>query len=217
MKRLSTGRLSTGRRARRALVALFAAGTLLLGACSNGGSDASSDTPSFTGARINADQRYVPAPNPLAATSGGERTLAGDADVTLVFFGYTHCPDICGAVLGNIASAMNRLSDAERERVDVLFVTTDPARDDVKTLRDYLKRYDPEFEGLTGTLKDLSAVAESMKVYFAEGTKLPSGGYEVEHNDHVVGLDSEGLGAVVWTRETSSATLASDIQSLLAG
>ena len=201
---------------RRGLVALLTTGTLLLAGCGNGGADASGETTTFSGAVVDADKRYVPSALPLASTTGGERTLAGDADLTLVFFGYTHCPDICGAVLSNIASAMNRLSDAERERVEVLFVTTDPARDDVKTLRAYLNRYDPEFVGLTGDLDDLSEVGESMKVYFAEGTKLPSGGYEVEHNDHVVGIDSEGLGAVVWTRETSSATLASDVKSMLA-
>ena len=57
-----------------------------------------------------------------------------DNDLTLVFFGYTHCPDICGIVMSTVASALNRLDAADRSRVDMVFVTTDPARDDVATL-----------------------------------------------------------------------------------
>ncbi|MCW2834954.1 MAG: hypothetical protein JWN68_2907, partial [Nocardioides sp.] len=68
---------------------------------------------------------------PLVAKSGSAYSLVKDTDkdLTLVFFGYTHCPDICGIVMSTLASAAARLSDEDREDVDVVFVTTDPARD----------------------------------------------------------------------------------------
>ncbi|MFC6153248.1 SCO family protein [Nocardioides yefusunii] len=167
--------------------------------------------------QIEGENRYTPAATPLVSTVGGEQALGDvDADVTLVFFGYTHCPDICGTIMSTIATALRQLEPADRERVDVTFVTTDPARDDQQTLRTYLDRYDPEFVGLTGSLDDILAVGTSMAVHIEEGEPLPSGGYEVVHTDHVLGLDDEGRGSYVWGRQTSAAELRGDLELLLA-
>ena len=138
-----------------------------------------------------------------------------DSDLTLVFFGYTHCPDICGIVMSTIASAVSQLDDDLRDRVDVVLVTTDPARDDAAVLRSYLDRYNPDFEGLTGDLDDIVEAGTSLKVYIEEGERLPSGGYEVIHGDHVVGLDAEGLGQIVWTKDVSASQMSSDMEILL--
>lgn len=203
----------TARTRRPVLAAALVAGALLLGACSGGNEEAGAPA-TISGAEL--DEPYVASPTALTDTSGEARALGDvDGDLTLVFFGYTNCPDICGIVMSTIATAVNKLDADDRDRVDMVFVTTDPARDDQKTLRTYLDRYDPTFEGLTGDLDDVIEVGRPMSVLVEEGEKLPSGGYEVVHSDHVIGLDAEGEGIIVWNKETSSAEMASDIELLL--
>src|SRR3954453_13551658 len=83
------------------------------------------------------DPPFTVADDELVDTDGGAYSLTASTDkrLTLVFFGYTNCPDICGTVMGNLASAMTRLDDRDRKEVDVVFVTTDPSRDPPDVLR----------------------------------------------------------------------------------
>ncbi|PWN04026.1 SCO family protein [Nocardioides silvaticus] len=191
--------------------AAAAALVLLLSACGGG-----PDPDEFTGARL--DQPY-PAPTiELTDTEGAPYSLAEDTDkpMTVVFFGYTHCPDICPLVMNNIGAALNRLDDEEREQVDMVFVTTDPARDDAATLRDYLDGYGEGFIGLTGDLEDIVAAGDPLHLYVSDGKKLPSGGYDLGgHSTFVLGIDENDEAVVVWNQETSAPELATDIQILL--
>ncbi len=143
--------------------------------------------------------------------------LAPDPDtaLTLVFFGYTLCPDICQAVMADLTSAMNRLSAEEAARLQVWFVTTDPARDDAATLREYLDRFDPSFEGFTGDLDEIVRIANGVKVAIEDGPKLPSGGYEVTHSTPILGIRPDGTVPVLWTEGTSASALASDLTTIL--
>jgi len=118
-------------------------------------------------------------------------------------------------VMSTITSGLTRLGPDERAQVGVVFVTTDPARDDAGTLRSYLDQFDDGFTGLTSDLGTISAVAEDLGVYVAKGEKLPGGGYEVDHSTPVVGLDDRGSAPIVWTEGTSSAEYALDIERLL--
>lgn len=165
---------------------------------------------------------YPVADTSLTDTDGQPFSLATDTHtpLTLVFFGYTHCPDICQLVMANLASAMTRLDDRQRAEVQVVFVTTDPARDDAATIRAYLDRFDPTFIGLTGDLGTITTLADSMGVYIARGKKLPSGGYEVDHGTPVIGITAGRAGRppdapIVWTQGTSPAALAEDVLTLL--
>ena len=81
--------------------------------------------------------------------------------------------------MSTIASAMARLTAAERSELQVAFVTTDPARDTRPALRTYLDRFDPDFVGVTGPLERIDALAKPMDIFIKKGEKLPSGGYEV--------------------------------------
>ena len=154
----------------------------------------------------------------LLDTDGRKYSLATDpeADLTLVFFGYTHCLDVCQIVMATIASSLNRLEPAERAKVSVVFVTTDPARDTAQVLRDYLDQFDPAYIGLTGDLATIEAVSEPLGVYVAKGDPLPSGGYEVDHGTPVVGVAPDGTAPLVWQEGTSSAELAADLSKYLA-
>ena len=118
---------------------------------------------SYHGATL--DEPYAVPETPLTDTDGEPYSLAADTDkpLTLVFFGYTHCPDICQVVMSNLASALTRLDEADREQVDVVFVTTDPARDDAQMLRTYLDRFDPAFVGLTGDLDTIIDVGQAAR------------------------------------------------------
>lgn len=214
-------------RTRGVLAALALTSALVLSAC--GSEEVVTTTPDeVTGGtaagtsgaltEITGDNRWTPSTTALTSTAGGTQALGNvgdDADLTLVFFGYTHCPDVCGTVMSNIASGLRQLDATQRDRVEMVFVTTDPARDDVPTLTEYLDRYDPEFVGLTGEMDDILEVGSSMKIHIEQGEKLPSGGYEVIHNDHVLALDDEGRGAYLWGRQTSASELAGDLTALL--
>ncbi|CUR54059.1 Electron transport protein SCO1/SenC [metagenome] len=189
---------------------------LLLGGCAGGQDplDARSDD-GYYGAVL--EEQYVVPDITLTDDTGAPYNLATDttAPLTLVFFGYTNCPDICQAVMAALASAMTRLDDAQRAEVDVVFVTTDPARDDEATLTTYLDRFDPGFVGLTGRLADIEALGKDLGVFIAKGVKLPSGGYEVDHSTQVIAVDAAHRSPIVWTYGTSSAQFASDIIRLL--
>ena len=154
----------------------------------------------------------------LVDTDGAKYSLATDPDaaLTLVFFGYTHCPDVCQIVMSTIASALNRLEASEAEQVAVVFVTTDPARDTGVVLRDYLDQFDPAYVGLSGDLSTIEAVGEKLGVYVAQGDPMPSGGYEVDHGTPIVGIAPDGSAPLVWQEGTSSADLAEDLQKYLA-
>jgi protein SCO1 len=164
------------------------------------------------------DRPYTVPAVSLTDTDGRRYSLRTHArkPLTLVFFGYTHCPDLCQVVMADIASALNRLDAADRSRVGMLFVTSDPARDDPQTLRTYLDRFDPTFEGLTGPLPRIVRVANALGVPVERGAKLPSGGYDVAHGTQVVGLGSDSKARIVWTEGTSSSELAQDVTDLLA-
>ncbi|MGD9961238.1 SCO family protein [Nocardioides sp.] len=192
---------------------------LLLGGCAGSqgvadGSDSRSDD-GYYGAVL--DKQYVVPDITLTDDTGAPYDVVTDTTkpLTLVFFGYTNCPDICQAVMGSLASAMTRLDDAQRAAVDVVFITTDPARDDEATLKRYLARFDPGFIGLTGPLRDIQAVGDQLGVFIEKGAKLASGGYEVDHSTQVIAIDQDDHSPIVWTYGTSSAQFASDIIRLL--
>lgn len=192
-------------------------GALLL---ASGLAGCGSGTPSegdFNGSVLTAP--YTVPDVSLTDTDGEPYSLTADTDrrLTLVFFGYTHCPDICQTVMANVAAGLTRLDEAQREQVDVVFVTTDPARDDEAALRDYLDRFDPSFLGLTGDLDDITEIGDDLGIAVEQGKKLPSGGYEVTHSTQVIAVDSEDRAPMVWLQDTSASEFADDVNLLLTG
>ncbi len=176
-----------------------------------------SDTVEFAGTPHAA---YQVADISLTDTDGAPYLLAENATkpLTLVFFGYTNCPDLCPMVMSNISSAMHRLDDDDRKSVDVVFVTTDPARDTPDVLRHYLDGYDSSFIGLTGDLNDIVALAEPLAVYVSDGQQLASGGYDLTtHSTIVTAVLPDHTATVLWTMETSPAQYAADIHAILDG
>lgn len=199
----------------------LAAGLLVLLAACGGSTDTAnrgfveSNPDGMHGAVLT--EQYVVPDVTLTATDGSPYSVTEDttAPITLFFFGYTNCPDVCSIVMGDMASAMARLEPEQREQVDVLLVTSDPARDDERVLREYLDRFDPAFEGVTGDLKKIVRVANALGVEIQKEPTLPSGGYEVGHGSQIVAVDDTDRSPIVWTEGTSPDQLAEDLTSLL--
>jgi protein SCO1/2 len=193
------------------LIAVLLAVGLLTSAC--GGGDPSNAK--FYGITHDA---YQVLPDKLTDTAGKPFSLVDDTHkpLTLVFFGYTHCPDICPMVMSSLASALTRLSDSDKSKVQVIFVTTDPSRDTPQVLRKYLDHYNKAFLGLTGPIDEISKIALPLAVYVAQGQKLPSGGYDLNtHSTQVTAIGADHRARVLWDMDTSSAEFASDIHTLL--
>ena len=154
----------------------------------------------------------------LTDTSGHSYNLrtSPSKPVTLLFFGYTHCPDVCIGVLSEVATALNRMPGSSRDQVQMIFVTTDPARDTPKVVGAYLDRFDPSFIGLTGDLATIKRVADRVGVDIQGMNKLPSGGYEVGHTAQVIGFDKQHQGVVLWTPSTAIGDLTTDFELLVA-
>lgn len=152
----------------------------------------------------------------LTSTEGSSYSFTEDADqpITLVFFGYTNCPDICSMVLANVTQALQRVGD-RADQVDLVFVTTDPARDAVKALRRYLSAFDEDYLGLTGSMADIEELAAGFHIYFEKGPKLPGGGYEMLHDDNVFVVDDDGTIPLFWRRTLSPAEMAHDLEQLI--
>jgi protein SCO1 len=203
---------------------LPAALTALLLAVAGCGSSGDADRGSaITGLSVSDDDGYrgilldTPYAVPdvtLTDTAGKPFTLADQEKRTLVFFGYTNCPDICQVVMSTIASAVARLSASQQADLQVLFVTTDPARDTRKALRTYLDRFNPDFVGVTGSIKRVDALGRGMGVEVMKGQKLPDGGYEVDHTTNVTAVHA-GKGDLLWTASTSPSDMAIDLRKVL--
>ena len=197
---------------RRRLAAALACAALVLSACSESPSAADG---SFNGSRPST--AYAAPATALRDTDGAAYSLTEQTTkpVTLVFFGFTNCPDICNLVMANITSGLLRLDEQDREKVDVVFVTTDPARDDEPALRRYLDAFNDRFIGLTGSLDDIVDIGTAFKVYMKREPKLPTGGYNVSHTTHFFAVDAHDQVPVLWSADTTPAQLADDLHLLL--
>ncbi len=176
--------------------------------------DSSADPSGLRGAVL--AQPYRMPDVTLTTTDGTPFSLVSDTEspVTLVFFGYTNCPDVCGLVMADIATALSRLEPAVAADVEMLFITTDPARDTGPVLRRYLDHFNPSFVGLTGSMHDIRTVATALGVPVEGIQRLPDGGYDVGHGSQIVGLDAHDEAPVVWTEGTPVSDLEHDITVL---
>jgi protein SCO1/2 len=173
------------------------------------------DPAGFTGG-TSLPEPYVMPDISLTDTSGQRYNLATSPSkpVTLLFFGYTHCPDICTDVLSNLALTLQRMDQADRDQIQVIFVTTDPARDQQQQIRRYLDRFNPEFIGLTGPISVIKHAAGQVGVDIEGTEKLPSGGYDIGHSAQVIGF-SRTKGVVLWTPGTAIGDLLHDFALLV--
>jgi len=108
----------------------------------------------------------------------------------LVFFGFTHCPDVCPTTLFDVSEILRRLGK-DADQVGALFVTVDPARDTPEKLKEYLSSFDPHLRGLTGDEPAIAAIAKAYRVYYKK-VPNPGGDYTMDHTAIVYLMDKEG-------------------------
>jgi cytochrome oxidase Cu insertion factor (SCO1/SenC/PrrC family) len=142
-----------------------------------------------------------------------------EGKLTLLFFGYTHCPDICPVHMANLARVIGDLSASDASRVRVVFVTTDPARDTPERLQQWLEQFNAGFIGLTGDSAEIRRMQEELNVPPAviESAPTPKGGYSVGHAGWVIAFTPDNLARFVYPFGTRQQDWARDLPRLLAG
>lgn len=152
----------------------------------------------------------------LTGTSGRPVNLmkATEGKLTMVYFGYTHCPDVCPTTMADLAGALRLLTPAQRARIAVVFISTDPWRDTPKVIKSWLASFNPSFIGLTGDYAKIQAAAKSLGIPL-ERPSSTTGEYEVTHGAEVLPFGTDHLAHVVYTAGVSSRDFAADLPKLL--
>jgi protein SCO1/2 len=149
----------------------------------------------------------------LTRANDGRAVRAADyrGKVAILYFGYTHCPDICPTTLANLAEMLAKLG-ARASDVRVLFVTVDPDRDTLSTMKGYVQSFGPEIDGLRGTADQLTALTRRYRVAFSVTAGPP---YEVMHSNAVFFFDGSGRARLVTTDVSKADDVAADVKRLL--
>lgn len=151
----------------------------------------------------------------LTDHTGEIRSLADfKGKATVLFFGYTHCPDMCPATLGELAAAMQRLGK-DAARVQVLFVTVDPERDTPALLKQYLSAFNPSFLGLSGDTQVTRDIAHEFKVVYQKQLGKSPDHHTMEHSTGTYVFDTKGKLRLYVSNGAGGDVFARDIAELL--
>jgi len=112
--------------------------------------------------------------------------------VGIIYFGYTHCPDVCPGTLGNIGAALNLLDSDELAKVMPVFITTDPDRDSPEVMAKYVHHFNSHILGLSGTSKETEAAAKSFLSGYRKGVPDKKGNYTVSHASFIIIVRPDG-------------------------
>lgn len=207
----------------RAAAPLSRSGILLLVALSLTLSCTPSGPKAFSGAGLAGPEIRPPLPKPdliLRNTEGLSFDLRRETEgyLTLLFFGYTNCPDLCPVQLANIAGAMKRLEPDVIARIKVVFVTVDPGRDTPAVVRSWLNHFSPGFIGLTG---DSASIAYALTQLRLGHPRMPerlagdSSLYVVNHTVLVLAFTPDNLAHVAYPTGISPEQWANDLRTLV--
>jgi protein SCO1 len=151
----------------------------------------------------------------LTDHDGQPRSLADfRGKVVVVFFGFTHCPDVCPTTLAELARAIKELGP-DGERVQVLMVTVDPERDTPDVLKQYVTALDPSFIGLTGDPEAISRTAREFKVFYQKSPGASPQVYSVDHSSGSYVFDPQGRLRLLVSYGQGADVIAHDIAQLL--
>ncbi|MFF2997484.1 SCO family protein [Streptomyces sp. NPDC057950] len=208
-----------------ATAALFAAAALALSACGSGDdggkpiADVSAEAGSERAATV-LDQPFEKPDLVLTDTHGKKYDLLAETKgrPTLVYFGYTHCPDVCPTTMSNLAVAKKQLPEAERDKLRVVFVTTDPGRDTPAALGKWLKGIDPAFIGLTGDFATVQAGARTLGITIEPTTKDKNGKLVSVHGTQVIAFSPKtDAGYVLYSEAATVDDYTKDLPKLIKG
>ena len=133
---------------------------------------------------------------------------------SLVYFGYTHCPDACPTALNDISIALDGLGP-KRDAVRPVFITVDPERDTAEVLKAYVTSFDAPIMALTGTPEEVARAAKGYRVYYAKHPEA-GGDYSMDHSSVIYVMDPEGRFTASFTHENTPEDIAERLKKLLA-
>jgi protein SCO1 len=164
-----------------------------------------------------------PLERPRAALIGGAFALQDGVGKTvsdqtlrgkpfLVYFGYTHCPDVCPTELARVSDILGKMGD---KPIPVLFITVDPERDTPKVMQDYVSSFNPAIIGLSGSPEAVAATEKTFRVFARKGEKQPDGDYSMDHSSIVYLMDKNGAFVEAFNVERSPEDAAKDLEKYL--
>ncbi|MET7882599.1 SCO family protein [Streptomyces avermitilis] len=208
-----------------AAAALFAAAALSLSACGSG--DDSNKPVADVSAETGSDKAAVVLDKPfekpdlvLTDTHGKKYDLRAETKgrPTLIYFGYTNCPDICPLTMNNLAVAKKQLPKATQDKLRIVFVTTDPKRDTPAELGKWLKGIDPDVVGLTGDFDTIQAGARTLGITIEAPHKDKNGKIVSTHGTQVMAFSPKTDGGyVLYTDQTTVDDYTKDLPKLVKG
>ena len=190
------------------ILLLLLAGTLLLSACHH-------DEP--LPFRLTNVTGHMPTLQFQLTDDQGKTVSAEDyrGKVVLLYFGYTHCPDVCPLTMAHLHVVMQRLGKLA-DGAKILFVTVDPSRDTPKVLHAYVHAFDSRATGLSGKPRTIEALVKRYRSAFTREPATADGNYEVSHSSAIYVFDREGNPRVLFTPASSQDDLVHDLHLLLA-
>jgi protein SCO1/2 len=164
-----------------------------------------------------------PSERPRAALIGGAFALEDGSGKTisdqtlrgrpfLVYFGYTHCPDVCPTELARISDILGRMGDRP---IPALFITVDPERDTPKVMQDYVSSFNPAVVGLSGSPQAVEATEKTFRVFARKGKPQPDGDYSMDHSSIVYLMDKNGAFVEAFNVERSPEEAAKELERYL--
>jgi protein SCO1/2 len=152
----------------------------------------------------------------LTRANDGATVSAADyrGKVAILYFGYTHCPDICPTTLANLSEMLDKLGPRANQ-VRVLFVTVDPGRDTPALMKGYVNSFAPQIDGLHGSPDQLTALTRRYRVAFSVSPDSPGQPYEVMHSNAVFFFDRAGRARLVSTDTKDIDGTTADLKRLL--
>lgn len=139
-----------------------------------------------------------------------DRTLKGRP--YLVYFGYTHCPDVCPTELAKISDILDKMG---KKTIPALFITVDPERDTPKVMADYVSSFNPAIVGLSGAPQAVEAAEKAFRVYSRKGKVESDGGYSMDHSSVIYLMDKNGAFAEAFNVERPPIDAAKELEKYL--
>ena len=152
---------------------------------------------------------------PFALQDGDGKTVTEQSMLGrpfLVYFGYTHCPDVCPTELANISDVLAKMGD---KAIPALFVTIDPERDTPKVMQDYVSSFDPHIIGLSGSPQAIGAATKGYRVFARKGKIQSDGGYSMDHSSIVYLMNKTGGFVEALNLERPPGETAKELESYL--
>ncbi|MES2635755.1 MAG: SCO family protein [Pseudomonadota bacterium] len=192
---------------------LLASLVLFLSACNPAAQSGADNAGGFIGTDITG----ADFPKPLALTdhNGKKRTMSDfKGKVVTLFFGYTHCPDVCPTTMVDLKQTMKLLGD-KADEVQVIFVTVDPDRDTQEVLAQFVPSFDSRFIGLWGSLQETAETLGNFKIYYSKVPTQTKGDYTIDHSAGMYVFDKEGKIRLYLDYGQKPADIARDLKKLM--